>query len=142
MRPPAATILGGVSTRLLTLSSQPVDAFAAFELQVLGLGAMVLSQDAERGPGVRAAEHRDLADLLRRASAQGAGIGLDDHHLDADLAVLDQSEVDRRLAEVQQTVADLHEALEAAPADERDTDLIDDIWATLARCNARRRGVG
>jgi hypothetical protein len=142
VRPPAATILGGVSTRLLALSSQPVDEFAAFELQVLGLGAMVLSQDAERGPGVRAREHRELADLLRRARARGVGVDLDDDRSEVDLAALDQSELDRRLAEVQQAVADLHEALEAVPADERDTDLIDDIWTTLARCNARRRGAG
>ena len=142
MRPPAATILGGVSARLLALSAQPVDEFAAFELQVLGLGAMVLSQDAERGPAVRAREHRDLADLLRRARAHGAEVDLDDDHLDVDLAALDQGEVDRRLAAVQQAVADLHEALESAPADRRRTDLIDDIWSTLARCNARRRGTG
>ncbi len=124
----------------MALAAEPVDEFAAFELNVLGLGAMVLSQDAERGPGVRAREHHDLADLLRRARDQGAEVGLDDDHLAADLAALDQSEVDRRLAEVQQAVADLHEALEAAPADQRRTDLIDDIWTTLARCNARRRG--
>jgi hypothetical protein len=140
VRPPAATILGGVGSRLMALAAEPVDEFAAFELNVLGLGAMVLSQDAERGPGVRAREHRELADLLRRAQARGAGVDLDDHHLDVDLAVLDQSELDRRLAQVQQAVADLHEALEATPADERDDDLIDDIWLTLARCNARRRG--
>jgi hypothetical protein len=142
MRPPATTILDGVSTRLLTLSSQPVDEFAAFELQVLGLGAMVLSQDAERGPGVRAREHRELAELLRRARARGVEVGFDDHHLDVDLAGLDQSELDRRLAEVQQAVGDLHEALEATTGDARDTELIDDIWGTLARCNARRRGAG
>ena len=140
MRPPAATILGGVGARLLTLASEPVDEFAAFELNVLGLGAMVLSQDAERGPAVRAREHRELADLLRRARVQGVEVDLGDDQLDVDFAALDQSELDRRLAEVQQAVADLHEALETAPADQRRTDLIDDIWTTLARCNARRRG--
>ena len=140
MRPPAATILGGVGARLMALAAEPVDDFAAFELNVLGLGAMVLSQDAERGPGVRAREHRDLADLLRRAREQGAEVELDDAHLDVDLAVLDQREVDHRLAEVQQAVGDLHEALETQPADQRPSDLIDDIWSTLARCNARRRG--
>ena len=124
----------------MALAAEPVDEFAAFELNVLGLGAMVLSQDAERGPGVRAREHRELAGLLRRAREQGAEVGLDDDRLDADLTTLDQSEVDHRLAEVQQAVGDLHEALETAPDGERRTELIDEIWATLARCNARRRG--
>jgi hypothetical protein len=142
VRPPAATILGGVGGRLMALASEPVDEFAAFELNVLGLGAMVLSQDAERGPGVRAREHRELADLLRRARARGAEVDLGDDHLDVDLTALDQREVYRRLAEVQQAVADLHEALEAAPDGQRRADLIDDIWTTLARCNARRRGAG
>lgn len=141
MRPLATTILGGVGARLMTLSSQPVDEFAAFELNVLALGTMVLSRDAERGPGLRTLEHRELSGLLRRAREQGVEVELADERLDVDLGALDQSEADRRLAEVQQAVADLHEALESEPADEQRTALADEVWTTLARCNARRRGV-
>lgn len=142
MRPLATTILNGVGTRLSALAAEPGDEFTAFELQVLGLGAFVLASDAERGPAVRAEEHRDLADLLRRARRLGLEVAVDEQRLEDDLAPLPQTVADRRLAEVQEAVIGLHEELEATAHTDADrTALLDAVWATLARCNARRRGV-
>lgn len=145
MRPPATTILGRLSERLALLGtappSTPVDAATAFELQVLGIGAAALADDAERGAALRVEEHRALGELVRRGRALGLAGDVDDTALEAALETCRLGEADRCLAAVQQAVTDLHAQVEQRPGDPDCVALRDEIWATLAWCNGRRRGL-